>query len=35
MLWLRRVAWFVAFWTASVLALAVVAYAIRWAVVPD
>ncbi len=33
MLWLRRVGWFAAIWAASVLALGIVAYAIRWAVV--
>jgi hypothetical protein len=30
----RRVAWFVGLWVASVAALGVVAYAIRWAIIP-
>ncbi|MFP7569436.1 DUF2474 family protein [Marivita sp. S2033] len=33
-MWMRRVGWFVLIWVASVAALAVVAYAIRWAVIP-
>ena len=32
-MWMRRVGWFVLIWVASVAALAVVAYAIRWAVI--
>jgi phage shock protein PspC (stress-responsive transcriptional regulator) len=31
---IRRVAWFVGLWVASVAALGVVAYAIRWAIIP-
>lgn len=31
---LRRIGWFIALWLASVLALAVVAYAIRLAIHP-
>jgi hypothetical protein len=30
----RRLAWMVAIWTASVLALAIVAMLIRWAIKP-
>ena len=32
--WLARTGWFVLIWVGSVLALGIVAYAIRWAVVP-
>lgn len=31
---LKRIGWFVAIWVASVLALGVVAYAIRLAIIP-
>ena len=30
----KRLAWFVGLWLASVAALAVVAYAIRWLILP-
>jgi len=32
--WLSRAGWFVAIWVLSVGALGIVAYAIRWAIVP-
>ncbi len=32
-MWIRRVAWFVALWAASVAALGIVAYAIRMAII--
>jgi phage shock protein PspC (stress-responsive transcriptional regulator) len=31
---LRRLLWFAAIWFASIAALSVVAYAIRWAIMP-
>ncbi|UWR23053.1 DUF2474 family protein [Sulfitobacter sp. S190] len=33
-LWTKRIGWFITIWLLSVGALAIVAYAIRWAVVP-
>jgi Protein of unknown function (DUF2474) len=31
-MWTRRIGWFVAIWAASVAALGVVAFVLRWAV---